>query len=224
MKPYLPWDVIPTPLYNSTRNIVEGQGAQLLAPAPTPAPVAEAKDPSSCEVAPSDRLPRVPEWIRDTAPLKPVFFTKEAVAGLQVLGDNHGFKYCADVAHAKAFVVQVLCQDIRGAYQGRGGASVDIPIDLLFPGVTTEALAADPTALPPPELPLPVTYREVVQYIAKHNLNGKHVIYVCNLDRMYIEFVTTHNIILVLRVVDNGGQIGGYVQVDDGGVVNPGTV
>lgn len=222
VKPYLPWDVIPTPLYNSTRNIVQ----------PTIEDAA-----ATSEQSHGERLPRVPEWIRDTAPQKPVYFTTEAITGLNELGEQEqSFKYCSDVAHAKAFLTQVLCQDIRGAYQGRGGASVDIPIELLFPGSSSKDAADD--TLPATETPLSVTYHEVQKYIAVNKLNGRHVIYICNLDCMYIEFVTTHNIILVLRIADNKGQVGGYwpvpepegssstspVPVWSGGTVSPVTI
>lgn len=44
---------------------------------------------------------------------------------------------------------------------------------------------------------------DIINFIEKNNLYDKHVIYKCNLDIMLIDFVTTDNTILVLKVINN---------------------
>ena len=91
VKPYLPYDVIPTPILTTTftSTLSKNNGNYVHKSAPL----------------------GVPDWIADCEPLKPVLFSIEAYASLKKLseaGHTDTFLYCTDMKHARDFIVQGL--------------------------------------------------------------------------------------------------------------------
>ena len=225
VKPYLPYDIIPTPRLTTTftsplipRRPGQGQGQE---------------DGSVNSGVPSTAL-RVPDWITDCEPLKPVLFSIEAdqtLRGLVLPGGGSAvssnssssedksnkvksdLKYCKSITHARQLIVQVLSQDIRGLNQGRG-TGIHIPLTVLLgfieqnsttntTNITTDTDTSNTSASANSDRSsdcVNIHEEQIMSYIASQGLNKAHVVYICNLDSMHVEFITTDNTIIVLRI------------------------
>jgi tRNA-Thr(GGU) m(6)t(6)A37 methyltransferase TsaA len=220
VKPYLPYDIIPTPTMTSTFVSTLLKYEREVNPAyansvhTTDAPVVDGCL-TTTAFTPAPLI--VPDWINDVEPLKPVLFCIEANANLVAMSKARNakdrFQFCKDVEHAKNFIIQVLSQDIRGLNQGRGSGT-HISLEALKAMIDRNLQAAGAGAAAESSSSAAVNDREqshlvyihdsdIMEYIAENGLNDKHVIYICKLDIMEIEFITTDNTILVLKVFRN---------------------
>ena len=96
MKPYIPYDVVPS---DYTLPMAYSANGTML---------------------PLRKL-QVPSWVVDTdIPLLPVHFPDSVVATLEMATKRKKLKFCKDANEAMELVTQVLRQDIRGVQQGRG--------------------------------------------------------------------------------------------------------
>jgi len=216
VKPYLPYDIIPTPTMTSTfistllKYEREKNPAYAANPAPTDAPVTEGCL-TTTAFTPAPLM--VPDWINDVEPLKPVLFCIEANASLISIANGRKpkdrFHFCKDVEHAKNFIIQVLSQDIRGLNQGRGSGthiSLEALKDMIDRNIN-DSTSTETVSLENTHTHLVSIHdSDILEHIATNGLNGKHVIYICKLDIMEIEFITTDNTILVLKIFKNNNS------------------
>lgn len=225
VKPYLPYDIIPTPTMTSTfvSTLLKYEREQnpiyTANPTTTDAPVIGGCL-TTTAFTPAPLV--VPDWINDVEPLKPVLFCIEANTNLVALANSRKakdrFQYCKDVEHAKNFIIQVLSQDIRGLNQGRGSGThisleaLKLMIDKNLKAAAAASACVDESVATPAAVTeaskehshlVSIHDSDIMDYITENNLNDKHVIYVCKLDIMEIEFITTDNTIIVLKVFRN---------------------
>jgi len=110
VKPYIPYDLVPTPPDHQLPMARRADGTPL-----------------------QHTVLRVPEWINEAdVPMREVVFSAPAMQGIEMLtsrgsdsssSSSSKMRFCRSAAHAVELITQVLRQDVRGVKQGRTHAA-----------------------------------------------------------------------------------------------------